>query len=219
MSFCDDNGAAVLHWVAANKHCRNTSTDTQLLVYIFTLEVILYSSYSTRSIYFRSDTLFIHRIVYTSKYRLYYSLSVTEYRTPNKNKKTSNKKGRLRSQENKKLWTRYTDVSVGRTHSQNKKSSLDQLSCFLFGVRYCILLRYQVLYNNADILHLLVQIMSYANPLYEQCLRTYQLSFVCGVVVFCASFGCDGVGLWADDSPRFSEKKKKCLRENPWGKG
>ena len=32
---------------------------------------------------------------------------------------------------------------------------------------------------------------------------------MCGVVVFCASFGCGGVGLWADDSPRFPKKKKK----------
>ena len=30
---------------------------------------------------------------------------------------------------------------------------------------------------------------------------------VCGVVVFCASFGFAGVGLWTDDSPRLPKKK------------
>ena len=45
-------------------------------------------------------------------------------------------------EENKKFWSRYyTEVSVERMHPMSdKKSSLDQLSCFLsfIGVRYCI---------------------------------------------------------------------------------
>ena len=36
------------------------------------------------------------------------------------------------------FWSRYyTEVSVEHTQSQMRKSSLDQLSCFLLGVRYC----------------------------------------------------------------------------------
>ena len=40
--------------------------------------------------------------------------------------------------ENEKLWSRSTEVSVERPHSQKKESSLDQLSSFLLGVGYCI---------------------------------------------------------------------------------
>ena len=37
-----------------------------------------------------------------------------------------------------------------------------------------------------------------------------QWCVVCGVVVvLCAGFGCDGLGLWADDSALFPKKKKK----------
>ena len=40
-------------------------------------------------------------------------------------------------QENKKFGRCYTGVSVECTRLQNKKSSPDQLYCFLFGARYC----------------------------------------------------------------------------------
>ena len=46
-----------------------------------------------------------------------------------------------------------------------------------------------------------------------------QWCVVCDVMVFCASFGCGGVGLWADDSPRFSKKKKKMPPRKSMGKG
>ena len=43
---------------------------------------------------------------------------------------------------------------------------------------------------------------------------------VCGVVVFCASFGYGRVGLWADDdSPRFPKTKIKMPPRKPMGKG
>ena len=45
-----------------------------------------------------------------------------------------------------------------------------------------------------------------------------QWCVVCDVMVFCASFGCGGVGLWADDSPRFPQKRKMPPRK-PMGKG
>ena len=45
----------------------------------------------------------------------------------------------LALQENKKFGSRYTEISVEHMHPfSNTKSSLDQFSCFVLGVRYCI---------------------------------------------------------------------------------
>ena len=45
-----------------------------------------------------------------------------------------------------------------------------------------------------------------------------QWCLVC-VVVFCASFGRGGVGLWADDSVRFPKTKKYIAPRKSMGKG
>ena len=125
---------------------------------------------------------------------------------------------------------------VHRTHPfSNKKSTLDQLSsCFLFGVSYCTV---NILYEyNTGILHLVQIIVRKPTILWP--MLTYvparssvfyhteyvyceivcttggtkysmsQWCVVCSVVVFCASIGCGGVGMWADGSPRFPKKKK-----------
>ena len=44
-----------------------------------------------------------------------------------------------------------------------------------------------------------------------------QWCVVCGVAVFCVSFGCGGVGVWADDSARFPKEKKKNASEKIHG--
>ena len=45
-----------------------------------------------------------------------------------------------------------------------------------------------------------------------------QWCVVCSVVVFCASIGCGGVGMWADGSPRFPKRRKMPPRKS-MGKG
>ena len=82
--------------------------------------------------------------------------------------------------------------------------------------------------------YILVRIL----PSYYSCVRVYyapqvsivrntpwsQCSGVSRVIVFCASFGCGRVGLWADDSSRFSKKNKEKMPqpkhiESTGGKG